>query len=195
MRNHIHESFPPGTRMVWLDDDITRLCKMTIDQTVPDLRSSKRFPLSPLTKEEFWAFIEDAFRDLTSHSLHLFGIYPVKNGFFMKDLPAKTTDLRFIVGCFWGCINPDPPLVLSIEEKEDFERTLILYERDLGVLRYNHIAPVTSYYKEKGGMQSRQQDRKETGKQSCQYLLEKYPQYCRLYTSKKNGMFEVRLRG
>ena len=127
--------------------------------------------------------------------MSFFGIYPVANGYFMKGLPYKTTDLRFCVGTVWGCII-DPSINIVIEEKEDFERTLLFYKKDHGVLRFNKICCITKYYKEKGGMQSRlrSHDRKETSKQSCYYLLEKFPEYCTLHTSKKSGIYEVKLK-
>ena len=53
------------------------------------------------------------------NNIGLFGIYPIKNGYFMKDLPEKTIDLRFCVGTFWGCIN-NHNIQINIEEKEDF---------------------------------------------------------------------------
>lgn len=183
MRNHIRMHFPIGTQLVCLDDDISDLLQKVDDK------------LCPLTCSEFHAFIRDAFETLQENGLKFFGIYPVRNAYFMKGLPYKSMVLRFCVGAFWGCINEhDEQLFIHTEEKEDFERTLLYYERDGGVLRYNTICPLTRYYKEKGGMQSRNIDRCASSKVACSYLLSRFPSYCRLYTSKKSGIYEVRLK-
>jgi hypothetical protein len=194
MRNHIHAFFPENTDMVCLDDDIESLVEMKEDTTVSDKKSCKRYPLFSLSSERFHTLLEDAFQALRKHNAYLFGIYPVKNGYFMKGLPEKSYNLRFCVGAFWGCINRHKEsLKISIEEKEDVERTILYYLEDQCVLRYNYIAPVTRYYKEKGGMQTGSTNRIETSKQSCEYLLQTYPRLCKLYTSKKSGIYEIKL--
>lgn len=197
MRNFIHAFFPENENMVMMDDDVRDIVHM---QEVKDWdpasgrKECERFPVVGITAEQFMAYLTNAFRIMRTEGIYLFGIYPVKNGFFMKDLPEITYDLRFIVGCVWGCINRHDRAI-TLEEKEDFERTLLYYSLDKKILRFNRLAPVTTYYKQKGGMQNRGMDRVETSKASCLYLLEKYPQYCRLYTGKKSGIWEVRLRG
>lgn len=195
MRNYITSYFPENTELVCIDDDITDLLFLQIDENITDIKSSKRYKLISFNKELFHSFLKDAFNKLYTNNATLFGIYPVRNGFFMKDLPEVTYDLRFIVGAFWGCINKkDNCRKLFLEEKEDVERTLLSYTFDNCIIRYNHITLVTNYYKEKGGMQSRNTNRIEKSKESCEYLLNKFPNYTRLYTSKKTGVYEIRLR-
>jgi len=195
MRNFIRLYYPEGTYLLQIDDDIEDLYEMIEDITIPNLKISKRYPLIPLTLDRFREEIIRAFQQLTLKGYNFFGIYPVKNGYFMKDLPEYTYDLRFCVGAFWGCINQhNTSLILQLEEKEDFERTLRYYHQDGGVLRLNRIVPKTKYYKCAGGMQSRPFNRIETSKESCSFLLHHYPNNCRLYTSKKSGIWEVRLK-
>lgn len=193
MRNFIRDYFPEDTELVQMDDDIEDLYQMKEDTSIDNINSCKRYPLYPISKEEFHFFIQDAFQELRNHGIYLFGIYPVKNGFFMKDLPYKTYDLRFCVGVMWGCINQHAKnLYLDLEEKEDVERTLRYYVRDHKILRYNRIVPKTKYYKNNGGMQSRSNNRLQDAHQSCIYLLEHFPKYCKLYTSKKSGIPEIK---
>lgn len=193
MRNFIAAFFDEGVEILQMDDDIEDLLVMHEDASVEDVKSCKRYPLHPVPPEGMREWLFHAFDLLKHKSASLFGIYPVRNGYFMKDLPAITFDLRFCVGAFWGTINRRD-IQLCLEEKEDFERTLQAFRRDGTVVRFNHVCPKTSYYKTKGGMQSRNVDRKEASKASCVYLLENWSQYCKLHTSKKNGMHEVRLR-
>lgn len=194
MRNHIRLYFPEGCELIQLDDDIEDFYMMQEDPNIADIKSCKRYPLYKMIAQQFHSMIEMAFNDLRKYKLHLFGIYPVKNGYFMKDLDEKTIDLRFCVGVFWGCINQHKiELQLELEEKEDVERTLRYYIQDKGVLRYNRIVPKTNYYKTPGGMQARPYSRIESSKISCDYLLTHFKPYCKLYTSKKSGIYEIRL--
>ena len=107
-----------------------------------------------------------------------------------------TTDLRFIVGPFWGAINRHlPSLTIDLDEKEDVLRTLLYYHQDKKVLRYNNITITTPYYTEKGGMQSENKDRKLESLKSAQLLVSRFPQYCHLKPKKKkNGHTEVILK-
>ena len=59
--------------------------------------------------------IERGFELVTAEKCSLWGIYPVNNGLFMKD--TITTDLRFIMGSFWGIINPQAYKDLCPEKK------------------------------------------------------------------------------
>jgi hypothetical protein len=105
-----------------------------------------------------------------------------------------TTDLRFIVGPMWGIINRHrPELKLTIDEKENAERTLQHWVIDHAVLRFNNIGIETKYYKNKGGMQNEGKNRKEEALKSVYYLHKKYPQITKIYLGKKSGMPEIRM--
>lgn len=192
MRNFIHQYFEENQRVLCMDDDISTIMEMREDLNVLEHKSAKRYPLYDVSNS-LCDICNTLFAKLDEHGANLFGFYPVKNGYFMKSLPIITTDLRFCVGTIWGMKNKRSCL-LSIEEKEDVERTLWYYTMDGVVLRHNRIAPVTKYYKTPGGMQAFNIDRKEAAKKSCNYLLQKYPDLCKLYTSKKSGVFEIRLK-
>jgi hypothetical protein len=137
-------------------------------------------------------FIITAFKTLKEHNLYLWGVYPVFNPFFTT--PTISTDLRFIVGPFWGFINRhnSPDLILTLEEKEDTERTLQFFTKDGGVLRFNGITFNTNYYSTPGGMQADRTDRKAAAKQSAHILHSKYPTLTTIQT-RKSGMTEVRV--
>ena len=105
-----------------------------------------------------------------------------------------TKDLKFIVGPFWGVINRhDSDLFITINEKENIERTIKYYIKDKGVIRYNNITINTKYYKNPGGMQAAKKDRKSEALKSANYLVKKYPEYTKLYLRKKSGYPEVKL--
>lgn len=192
MRNFITDFFPEGEHILQMDDDVKNLYMMEEDKSVQNVNSCKRYPLSELSGMYFMSWVECAFSTLLLSNARMFGTYPVKNGFFMKDLPYMSENLRFCVGTIWGCIN-DKSIRINIEEKEDFERTILFYRKYGSVHRYNHIAPKTTYFITRGGMQSRGIDRRESSNASCVYLVNAYPAYCKFHRVKKNGIHEIKL--
>lgn len=184
-RNFITKYFKEGQNIVEMDDDIEEVYEMY------EGKEKKQNKLVAMKNLDI--FFQDAFEILNEEKLYLWGVYPVDNPYFMSD--HLTTDLRFVVGPMWGKINRhDKDLVLTIDEKEDVERTLQHYSKDKGVVRFNDITMKTTYYKTKGGMQAEMKDRKAEALKSAKYLVAKYPKYATLYLKKKSGHPEVKLR-
>jgi hypothetical protein len=122
----------------------------------------------------------------------LFGFYAVPNGFFMKGGPPST-DLKYIIGSVWGILNPGPAaLTVTIDDKEDYLRSVMMYVLDGGVLRFNNIAPQSAYYKEAGGMQETRTLKRIDA--SARAMVAAFPDLVTLNLTKKSGMPEVRLR-
>lgn len=185
-RNFITKYFKQGDYIVQFDDDIEEIYQMKFknnDSSIKDL-----YPIKNLHK-----LIIYAFSLCHKYNAYLWGIYPVRNAFFMTK--RITYDLRFIVGPMFGKINRhDNKLKLRLNEKEDVERTLHHYHKDKAVIRFNDITIKTTYYKTKGGMQSENKDRKKESYKSAIYLNKKYKNYTRLKFTKKSGYSEVVLR-
>jgi hypothetical protein len=109
----------------------------------------------------------------------------------MKD--RVTEDLRYIIGSMWGIINPGiDALKVTLDDKEDVQRSIIMYVLDGGVLRFEQYTPVTAYYKEPGGMQ--EERTKHRVDVSARALVDAYPGLATLNMTKKSGLTEVRLR-
>ena len=137
-------------------------------------------------------FIKKAFTKCHADGIFLWGVYPLANAYFMTD--TITTDLRFIVGPMFGIINRHrEDLQLTIDEKENSERTLQHWVIDGKVLRFNNIGIETKYYKNKGGMQNEGKDRKEEALKSITYLHNKYPKLTKIHLGKKSGVPEIKL--
>ena len=194
MRNFITGYFKENEALLCMDDDIDDLFILNEDETF-DKNKAGHWKLSAITCEQFYEITQKAYDLMISKNIGLFGIYPVKNGFFMKDLPDITYDPRFCVGTFWGIIN-NHSIILTLEEKEDMERSILFTIKDGGVLRFNNITLSTKYYKTAGGMQTylNYNNRITNSIESAKILYEKYPELCKLYIGKKNGMCEVRFR-
>jgi hypothetical protein len=176
VRNFIGRYFPDGQPIICLDDDIVSLHRR--------INAKKHVPL-----EDFDRMADDGFAACEKTGARLWGIYPVLNPMFMKA--RVTSDLRYIVGCVWGCLN-NPAIQVTTDDKEDFERSMLYYRADGAVVRLEYIAPKTAYYSEPGGMQVERTD--ERVRSSAVYLTERYPALCSLNTSKKSGRWEVRLK-
>lgn len=180
VRNYITRFFPVGKQIFNMDDDIRGFIEWS-----EGARRNER-PLRDLA-----AAITAGFREAHRSGFRLFGFYPVANGYFMRDGPP-TTDLRYIIGSVWGIVNPGSILTVSIDDKEDYLRSVIMYLLDGGVLRFNNIAPQSAYYKEPGGMQeTRTMNRIDA---SAKAMVEAFPGLVKINLTKKSGMPEVRLR-
>jgi hypothetical protein len=176
IRNFITNHYPIGTRIMNMDDDI---------------KDFKQLVSGKLTEvESLHTVFMNGFTFLEEHGARLFGFYPVANAFFMKD--KIRTDLRYIIGSVWGIINPGPILNVTLDDKEDVQRTLMMYVMDGIVVRYENYCPVTAYYKEKGGMMLERT--KERIDASARAIVRAFPYMAKLKTTKKSGFTEVTLR-
>lgn len=190
-RNFITKYFPEGTNIVNLDDDISEISQLY--KIIPPLSGKKtniNYRLQKLKHLDY--FLQQAFKICKENDAYLWGVNPVYNPYFMNF--RTYTDLKFMVGTMWGCINRHTPdLTITINEKEDVERTLQYYKKDGIIIRFNYITIKTKYYKTPGGMQSEDKNRRSEALDSATYLNNLYPKYTSLYF-KKNGHPELRLK-
>ena len=110
-RNFINNYYPEGEQIVQMDDDLSRIVELVIQPRITNkskLKSNSKSQqristrtLKPIT--DLNAFIKKAFNICRERGIYLWGVYPLANSRFMS--PRMTTDLRFIVGPFWGIIN------------------------------------------------------------------------------------------
>ena len=185
VRNFIFNYFPKGQKIVFMDDDIRGIIEY--DESAP--RHERKLPTESIT-----TVFERGFDECKMADANLWGIYPSPNGFFMR--PTVTTDLRFIIGSFWGCINPgkDEKYLLKFGgEKEDYQRTIQFWEADGAVVRLNFISVKTAYYKEPGGMQDGFSKRVDKQRKTVKKMLKKWPQYIKMNPRRKSGYPEILL--
>ena len=164
--------------------------KLVIDKNQPKNRRLYKLKKIPSLDK----FIQNAFKRCLKESIYLWGVYPVANSYFMT--PTITTKLKFIVGPMFGIINRhSDDLVLTIDEKENVERTLQYYSKDAGVIRFNNVTISPKYFKTPGGMQSssvRKGTRKNNAFTAAHYLHKKYPKMTKIHLGKKSGWPEVK---
>ena len=182
-RNFITNYFNVNECILEMDDDLK-----DINYLLPGIEKkfNEIYPILDLHN-----FILEAFNNLIEKKAYTFGVYPVNNPYFMQN--KITTDLRFLMGGFFGYINRhNPELLLELNEKDDFERTLKFYISDNIVIRYNNITIDTSYYKGSGGMQEYYKDRYLEAEKSANYLVAKYPDYCKKWYKGKSQRPEIK---
>ena len=191
-RNFITRYYPAGTHLVQMDDDLDEIVILQGWQALAKgnrrtLKKQRRLvPIPDLNQ-----FILDAFTLCQEKNIYLWGIYPVANSYFMA--PVVRTDLQFIVGPFWGCINRhDDKLAITLDEKENVERSLLYYTKDGGVIRFDYVSIITRYYRTPGGMQNSQNKnkRKRNAATSASILHKRYPNLTKIKT-RKNGRTEI----
>jgi hypothetical protein len=174
-RKFIAKYFPEGQYVISMDDDVEQF---------EILKGEKLVKLKDVDQ-----FFIQAYNLLKKERLFIWGIYPVRNPFFMyKNI---TTDLRFIIGVTFGFIvrhNKKLEPSTKAETKEDYEQTILYFKMDGGVLRFNNITTKTKF-NAPGGLGT---DRYERNKNAAEYLEHMYPDIIKVF-QRKNGTYEVKL--
>jgi hypothetical protein len=175
-RNFIANYFDEGQYIISIDDDV---------EEFQMLKGEKLVKLKNV--EDFFV---NAYKLLKKNKLFIWGIYPVQNPFFMyKEI---TTDLRFIIGVTYGFITRHTRKLrpsINAETKEDYEQTILYYNMDGGVMRFNNITTKTKF-NAPGGLGT---DRYERNKSAATYLFKTYPDIVTVF-QRKNGTYEVKLK-
>ena len=199
IRNFMPNYFKEGQKIFYMDDDIKEIYQNFNNNKIInkigsnyDKKKNKLKVLKDLDK-----FILDAFRIAQKLKIDNWGIYPVENPYFMKPTSKNvddyiSTNLSYIIGFMTGVINNRKCEKRTIDDKEDYERSIKYYLKDNGLLRFNNITCGTNCYKEPGGMQIERT--KKRVHDSAVYLTKKYSELCSLNTQKKSGYSEIRLR-
>ena len=174
-RKFISKYFPENQYIVSIDDDVEELLSLKGTDKLVKVKDVD-------------GFFQDAYKLLKKEKLYIWGIYPVRNAFFMK--PTITTDLRFIIGVLFGYINRHNKKLqpsVNAETKEDYEQSILYYKMDGGVIRFNNITTKTKFHAE-GGLGT---DRFDRNKKAAEYLKKTYPEIITIF-HRDNGMTEVK---
>lgn len=123
-RNFIYNYFSKGTKIVFIDDDISGIYRV-------------KERLDPLT------FFNEAFQKA---GVRLWGINP--NSAWLKD--TETTDLRFCIGCLYGVTTNNIILNPLAEGKEDYLLSIESFYTT-GIYKFNGVW-VKTKYRAKGGL-------------------------------------------
>lgn len=179
IRRFIQQYYDENCYVMNFDDDLSEILIKEDDKLVP---------IKNLEED----LILKGFKLLEDNNCNLFGIYAVANAFFMKN--EVSIGLYFCVGCCFGMINrKSSKFTVTLDDKDDYQRTLQHYVEDGKVIRLGNITVKTKYYKEPGGMQSNT-NRTEGNIYSSNFLCQTYPDLCSSYIRKSTGYTELRLK-
>lgn len=165
-KKHILTYWKSGTKLITMDDDITKIVKLEGDKLV--------------AIKSFNELAKMVFNEMKKTNTRLGGFYPVPNVMFMKKAPEITTDLRYIFGTFRFWIV-DNNILPTNSAKEDFEMSILYYEKYGGVLRFNKYAYLSDYM---GGVGGR---KREKDKIDSDNFLKKYKKYISKVITHKDG--------
>jgi hypothetical protein len=174
-RIFISQYFNEMQYVISMDDDVEQL---------EILKGEKLVKMNNINK-----FFMDAYKLMKKEKLFIWGIYPVRNPFFMYD--EITYDLRFLIGVTFGFItrhNNKLKMSIKAETKEDYEQTILYYLMDGGIIRYNNVTAKTKF-NAPGGLGT---DRFERNKKAAEYLTQKYKEIVSR-NDRKDGTPEVKL--
>jgi hypothetical protein len=178
VRNFIRSYYPVGTRVFHMDDDLVDILRKKSDKVM--------LPVQNLETE----VILRGFEALETYNANIFGIYAAANPMFMKH--KVSVGLYYCIGSCWGNINRhDQDLFVTMDDKEDFERSLQYYVKDGRVVRLDDITAKTKYYGV-GGMQEKRTEK--TILEGAETLVKRYPGLCKMYIRESTGHAELRLR-
>ena len=175
IRNFIMDYYPLNSEYISLDDDVSGFLE-NVNGKLKPIKSLKNI-------------VSKAFKICHERKLSIWGFYPVCNAFFMKGTPI-TYDLRFIVGGCMGMINKRRYVKLNM--KEDYELTLLNYEADGGVLRFNNICVKHNTFSKIGGIEQDRTQRLKEYKKVSNELIKRYPDYVILNKRKEGEILFTR---
>lgn len=178
IRNFIQSFYDEGQRIVCLDDDISDIMM---------IRNNGDKKYSNL--QNLNLFFDYCFSICDELRTKYWGIYAASNPFFMSRTIAY--GLYYLIGSCWGMVvSHSRDLYVTMDDKEDFERSVRAYLKFGNVVRMNFVTVKSSYYTEDGGMQvERTEERVES---SGRKLIAMFPHCVHINNARKKH-FEVKL--
>lgn len=184
-RRFISAYYPEGTRLLNFDDDIQGFFEKQGTKT--------QSYLGTVTD-----LAEEGFTQCEAAGAKLWGVYPVNNGFFMKD--QTVVGLRFIIGAFFGSYAGDEvflgnrPPQSSGEDSETTLRSFLLHGR---VVRLEYLSFKTNMFA-KGGMDTELrtygiENRNDDNTRALLDIAQRYPDLTRIY-KKAGDVTNIRLK-
>jgi hypothetical protein len=174
IRNFINDHYQENARIFQIDDDIYSLTVRRDSKTCDVMKN-----ITP--------FLECGFDLCEKKKSNLFSVYPVNNPRFMCD--EIWVGRFYCMGGAFGVINKKGRHV-SVNNKEDYERSLMYAQKDQQIIRFNYIGCDTKGYQGSGGMQSFDRTNPVINEEA-EKVVGMYPDICRMRLTKKSGKPEI----
>lgn len=179
-RNFITKYFKEGQYIINMDDDIEQFTIYDKENRQQNANANK-----PLTIDEFKYYCLRGFKFCKMYNSYIWGINASRNPKFMTNRTVFYPSL--IVGYFWACINRhDIDLSITMDIKEDYERTIKYYKKDGIIIKFNNIQAISKIYKNDGGLQTiyTLEQRQNESLKNSHHLVSLFPEY--INTRNKN---------
>ena len=158
-RNTLLDSVPPGTKLVMLDDDINAICRLDGN----GLRKVE-------DRDEFYFMLKRGYALAARHRTVGFGLYPVKNAYFMS---AGYAERNVVIGTLFAIVNTDLRFDAEMATKEDYEYCCKAIQRYGAFVRLNNYVCDAQHYT-KGGCEEAWNDKEELYR-TARRLAGRYP--------------------
>ena len=165
-RNFISDFYPDGQILLQLDDDVSGIKSLGNESLQSILSKGK---------------------DCLHDSCGLWGVLPNDDG--RRFTPATTQHLTHIIGSFF-LIRNHKEIKITVEEGEDYERSILYFNRYGRVCRYKGAGVKTTFNKGSGGLIT--EDREQRRRAGMDYLVSRYPKACSKIM--KKDKVDVRLK-
>lgn len=174
-RNTLLDMFGNDTRVIMLADAIKGFYRIS---------NGKLQPLD--SRKAIESMIERGYTISTAENAIMWGVYPIKNDFFMDETYVVN---NLIIGCFMAFEKaPEYRFAREYRLKEDFELSLRMVEDGHNIVRFNDTT-IDRRHKIKGGCQKMWQaagDSVNAG--ACRMLLERYPELVKPHATRQNEL-------
>ena len=170
----IIDYFPQNHYIIQMDDDVNFILELG-EQVERKKVNGKLVPKNFIEKN-VKDIIEEGYTEIQNSSYKIWGLYPVCNNLFMEKTIPITYDLKFLIGRIFGFIN-DKDIRTVDKYRDDYERSILFYEKNNGIIRFNKYTAKADTFMGTGGLN---QERTHQGMlKSVEYMKEKYPLYVR----------------
>lgn len=180
-RSAIIHHYPAGTPLVQLDDDLTDLMRAVDTKTL--------HPVDNLDE-----FFRTMFTETAARDLHVWGLAPTLNAFYMK--PGRLSEgLKFLIFACVGCYTrPDHPVHSNtVPTKDDYEFSIRSWWWDGAVLRADDVAPKADIYVGDGGCQAEGARTRQAAEDAVQELMRQWPGLVKRNTRRNSDFPEILL--
>lgn len=178
--NYIHQYFPPGEHVVFVEDDIDELAIKTGENKLEKFTQLRMMSIS-------------MFKECEKNSTKLWGISSNANPFYMAN--KVSFGFKFIVANLFGFVSTkDPFLRISQQMKSDYERTMLYFAKFGGVCRVDSVCAITKNYRNAGGLQEIKDQRAYLEKQACEHLVKRFPHLVEINKQKSETSMYMELR-
>lgn len=175
-RKFINEYFPKGVPVVSLDDDVSGVRKLVLDEPLEGTQKPLTHPCHLEEVLDLDAFIQRGFQMCEERGIGLWGAYQVANQGFLH--PKVSVGLKFIMGHFLGFYAGDPAFdsIGDYPCKDDVYLSLWHHANKKGSLRFDGYCVKSKAHTGSGGTNDDKEEKLKINNETCEKMCSDYPE-------------------